>query len=61
VELVKKYKPEIFFLGASTRGRDLAGAVATYIYTGLTADCTGLEIEEGTIFCCRSVQPLVEI
>jgi len=48
VELVRKYKPEIFLLGASTRGRDLAGAVATYIYTGLTADCTGLEIEEET-------------
>jgi electron transfer flavoprotein alpha subunit len=48
VELVKKYKPEIFLLGASTRGRDLAGAVATYLYTGLTADCTGLEIEEGS-------------
>jgi electron transfer flavoprotein alpha subunit len=46
VQLVKKYKPEIFLLGASTRGRDLAGAVATYLYTGLTADCTGLEIEE---------------
>lgn len=48
VELVRKYRPEIFLLGASTRGRDLAGAVATYLYTGLTADCTGLEIEEGT-------------
>jgi len=48
VELVKKYKPEIFLLGASTRGRDLAGAVATYLYTGLTADCTGLEIEDGS-------------
>ncbi|MGB4705395.1 MAG: electron transfer flavoprotein subunit alpha [Candidatus Saccharicenans sp.] len=48
VELVKKYRPEIFLLGASTRGRDLAGAVATYLYTGLTADCTGLEIEEGS-------------
>ncbi|MGB9893853.1 MAG: FAD-binding protein [Candidatus Saccharicenans sp.] len=48
VELVQKYKPEIFLLGASTRGRDLAGAVATYLYTGLTADCTGLEIEEGS-------------
>ncbi len=48
VELVKQYKPEIFLLGASTRGRDLAGAVATYLYTGLTADCTGLEIEEGS-------------
>lgn len=48
VELVKKHKPEIFLLGASSRGRDLAGAVATYLYTGLTADCTGLEIEEGS-------------
>lgn len=48
VELVKKYQPEIFLLGASTRGRDLAGAVATYIRTGLTADCTGLEIEGET-------------
>lgn len=48
VELVRKYKPEIFLLGASTRGRDLAGAVATYLYTGLTADCTGLEIEDGS-------------
>lgn len=48
VELVKQYRPEIFLLGASTRGRDLAGAVATYLYTGLTADCTGLEIEEGS-------------
>lgn len=46
--LVRENKPEIFLLGASTRGRDLAGAVATIIYTGLTADCTGLEIEEGS-------------
>ncbi|MBN1401533.1 MAG: electron transfer flavoprotein subunit alpha/FixB family protein, partial [Anaerolineae bacterium] len=38
-------RPEIFLLGASSRGRDLAGSVATQVYTGLTADCTGLEIE----------------
>ena len=48
VELVHQYKPEIFLLGASSRGRDLAGAVATLLYTGLTADCTGLEIDPET-------------
>jgi electron transfer flavoprotein alpha subunit len=40
-DLVKTYKPEILLLGASTLGRDLAGAVATTLLTGLTADCTG--------------------
>ena len=45
VKLVQEYKPEIVLLGASARGRDLAGAVATEIFTGLTADCTGLEID----------------
>ncbi len=43
--LVRKYKPEIVLLGATTTGRDFAGALATEIGTGLTADCTGLEIE----------------
>jgi len=45
IQLVRQYKPEIFLLGASSRGRDLAGSVATELYTGLTADCTGLDIE----------------
>jgi electron transfer flavoprotein alpha subunit len=45
VDLVRQYKPEIFLLGASSRGRDLAGSVAATLYTGLTADCTGLEID----------------
>lgn len=48
VDLVREYKPEIFLLGASARGRDLAGSVATLLYTGLTADCTGLEIDPQT-------------
>jgi len=48
VKLVKQYKPEIFLLGASSRGRDLAGSVATELYTGLTADCTGLDIDPET-------------
>ena len=45
IKLVREYKPEIFLMGASSRGRDLAGSVASVLYTGLTADCTGLEID----------------
>jgi electron transfer flavoprotein alpha subunit len=44
--LVEKYKPEIMLLGATGLGRDLAGAVATELKTGLTADCTGLSIDD---------------
>jgi electron transfer flavoprotein alpha subunit len=48
INLVREHKPEIFLLGASARGRDLAGSVASIIYTGLTADCTGLDIDQET-------------
>ncbi len=48
VSLVREHRPEILLLGASARGRDLAGAIATEINTGLTADCTGLEIDPET-------------
>lgn len=44
--LVEKYKPEILLMGATGLGRDLAGAVATNLKTGLTADCTGLAIDD---------------
>lgn len=44
-DLVNTHKPEILLLGATTLGRDLAGSVATTLRTGLTADCTGLEID----------------
>lgn len=44
-DLVNKYQPEILFLGATTLGRDLAGSVATTLKTGLTADCTELNID----------------
>jgi len=43
--LARKYKPEILLMGATTTGRDLAGAVATTLKTGLTADCTALDID----------------
>ncbi len=48
VDLVERYKPEILIMGASSRGRDLAGSIATRLVTGLTADCTGLEIDPET-------------
>jgi len=44
--LIGKYKPEIILMGATGLGRDLAGAVATEVKTGLTADCTGLGIDD---------------
>jgi len=44
-QLIEQERPEILLLGASSRGRDLAGSVATSLHTGLTADCTGLEID----------------
>jgi electron transfer flavoprotein alpha subunit len=44
--LIEKYKPEIILMGATGLGRDLAGAVATAVGTGLTADCTGLSIDD---------------
>jgi electron transfer flavoprotein alpha subunit len=43
--LVNTFQPEVLLLGATTQGRDLAGSVATTLLTGLTADCTGLEID----------------
>jgi electron transfer flavoprotein alpha subunit len=44
--IVNTYKPEILLLGATVLGRDLAGAVATTLLTGLTADCTELAIDD---------------
>jgi len=44
--LVDTYKPEVILMGATGMGRDLAGAVATALKTGLTADCTGLHIDD---------------
>lgn len=43
--LVNTYQPEILLLGATTLGRDLAGSVATTLLTGLTADCTELDVD----------------
>jgi electron transfer flavoprotein alpha subunit len=55
-ELIRKYKPEIVLFGATTLGRDFAGAVATTLETGLTADCTGLDIDPETKYL-RQTRP----
>jgi electron transfer flavoprotein alpha subunit len=46
IDLIRKHRPEIVLMGATGLGRDLAGAVATQLETGLTADCTGLSIDK---------------
>lgn len=45
-DLANTVKPEILLMGATALGRDLASVVATNVETGLTADCTGLDIDE---------------
>ncbi|WP_317855794.1 electron transfer flavoprotein subunit alpha [Chakrabartyella piscis] len=47
-DLVEKEKPEIFLFGATGVGRSLAPRVAAQAKTGLTADCTVLEIDGDT-------------
>ncbi len=44
--LVEKKEPEIILIGATNFGRSLAPRLAASLETGLTADCTGLEIDE---------------
>ena len=43
-EVINKYKPEIMLVGATAIGRDLGPTVSARVATGLTADCTLLEI-----------------
>jgi len=45
-EIIKKYKPEIILTGATTIGRSLVPRLAIKLNTGLTADCTALEIDK---------------
>ncbi|MBP3216262.1 MAG: electron transfer flavoprotein subunit alpha/FixB family protein [Clostridium sp.] len=43
-EVINHFKPEIFLIGATAIGRDLGPRVCARIHTGLTADCTKLDI-----------------
>ena len=44
-ELISQYKPEIVLVGATSNGRSLAPHISSTLKTGLTADCTGLDID----------------
>ena len=46
VEAVKVINPEIFLIGATNQGRDIAPRISSALNTGLTADCTALDINE---------------
>ena len=45
VDLIRKHRPEILLAGATAMGRSFMPRVASILYTGLTADCTGLDID----------------
>jgi electron transfer flavoprotein alpha subunit len=48
VDLISRFKPEIFLLGATALGRDLAPRVASHLKVGITADCTEFTIDHYT-------------
>lgn len=52
-EILEKEKPQVVLFGATVIGRELAPLVATSLKTGLTADCTGLEISDGKLEATR--------
>lgn len=47
-QLIEAFRPSIFLFGATTIGRDLGPRLSARLETGLTADCTKLEISEDT-------------
>ena len=42
--VIEKFKPDVFLIGATAIGRDLGPRVCARVHTGLTADCTQLDI-----------------
>jgi electron transfer flavoprotein alpha subunit len=46
IDLITEVKPAIVLIGATTQGRDLAPRISSSLNTGLTADCTELDINE---------------
>lgn len=44
-ELIEERKPEIFLIGATNIGRDLGPRISATVHTGLTADCTKLDVD----------------
>lgn len=46
IDVINKVKPAIVLIGATTQGRDIAPRISSALNTGLTADCTSLDINE---------------
>lgn len=46
--LLRKYAPSGFLIAATNNGRDMSPRIACRLKTGLTADCTGIDVEEET-------------
>lgn len=46
IDVVKQVSPQILLIGATTQGRDIAPQITSALETGLTADCTGLDIND---------------
>ena len=46
IDIIKEISPDIILIGATTQGRDIAPRISATLHTGLTADCTGLDINE---------------
>ncbi len=53
VDLIKKIDVDIFILTSTSNGREIAPVVASCLNTGLTADCTKLEIEDSKLISTR--------
>ncbi len=55
IDLIREHQPEVVLAGATAIGRSFIPRVATIMKTGLTADCTGLEInaEDGSLLQTR--------
>ena len=53
-QIAKAYEPSVILFGATSIGRDLAPRLSARLKTGITADCTKLEMdEEGNLFMTR--------
>ena len=46
IEAVRQIDPEIMLIAATNQGRDIAPRISTALHTGLTADCTAIDINE---------------
>ena len=47
-ELIEKYGPSVMLIGATNNGRDIGPRISCRLGTGLTADCTALDIDDET-------------